>query len=554
MKRIPAGVWLALLLCAAVVVPAVAQSRVEQFGFFERKHQASEASENPYTAISAEATIERPDGSRRTLPLFWDGETTWRVRISPDAIGKWNYTVRSGDPGLNGAAGSFECVASSRLGGLRPMESFPSHFQRQNGERVWFLGDTAWGYFTDSVPENHHRRQAEHYARTRAGQGFNVIHSMLLSEAGAGNRNGPPFDDLATEKLNPRYWQEVDDRLAFANAQGLTVGLAIAWGNKRNTEPFAWRRFPSAAARKRYTRYVAARYGAYDVYFLVAGEWHAEIRTREAADPNEVFREFVELGETLAAANPHGRMIGIHAATRPGSVRDFVSTGWASFADYQQNYRRLHGRVLLSRYLRGPVVNSEYGYLLRDEDGDGKPDKSNSFSTEDMRHASWDIAMAGGYLVTGFGTTYFAGYRDPGPFDVDAPKNDEWEEQIGHIRKLFEAVEWWKLVPADPLVSSAAPRQGDRSYTVRNRARPPVATYWAMADPGRTYLLYTRGVTEPVELEAVCWPGLQVRLFNPRTGKFTAAGSHEGWAPFVFQPPDKQDWVVLLEADSSDGR
>jgi hypothetical protein len=546
MKSKFALICLSLAACMAQV-PA-AQPQVGRFGVFERQHRASGAPANPYTAISAEATFLRPDGSRWTLPLFWDGGTSWRVRISPDAIGKWSYTVRSADAGLNGAKGSFECVASDHAGGLTPMRDSPSHFQRQNGKRVWFLGDTAWGYFIDSEPDNHHRPQAEHYVKSRAGQGFNVIHSMLLSEVGGGNQNGAPFDDLASEKLNPRYWQEVDSRLAFANAQGLTVGLAIAWADKQRTEPFAWRRFPGIEARKRYARYVAARYSAYDVYFLVAGEWNAEIRTREKTTAGEVFAEYVRLGDALASADPHERMIGIHPGTRPGSVREFASTPWMSFGDYQQNYRDLHRRVLLSRYLRGPVVNSEYGYLLRDNDGDGQADKANSYSTADMRHASWDIVMAGGYLVTGFGTTYLAGHRDPGPFDVEAAKNDEWERQIGHFRALFEQVPWWKLIPADALVSSAQPRQDDRIDGGGREVHPPAATYWAIADPGGTYLIYARGMTKPIMLDTACWRQLRVRLFNPRTGEFTGAGSHDGGTPYTFQPPDGQDWVALLDA------
>jgi hypothetical protein len=519
---------------------------VGRYEIFEASFEAAEAPANPYVQVSAEAAITRPDGGRWSIPLFWDGGKTWRVRVSPDVPGAWSYTVRSAAPGLNGRSGRFHCVDSTRPGGLQPLRSSPSHFQRQNGTRFWFLGDTAWGYFTDSGEDNHHRAQTEHYVKTRASQGFNVIHSMLLSEQGVGNQNGMPFDDLSAEKINPRYWQEVDSRLAFANRHGLTVGLALAWGDKRKVEPFAWRRFPGPEARRRYARYVAARYSAYDVYFLLSGEWHAEVRTRQNATEEQVFREFVELGDVLADADPHDRMVAIHPMTRHGSVREFGSAKWMAFADYQQNYRDLHGQVLLSRYLRGPVVNAEYGYLLRDADGDGKPDKSNSYSTEDMRFASWDIVTAGGYLVTGFGTTYFAGHRDPGPFDVDAGKNDEWEAQIGCLKKFFEQLEWWKLVPADELISSEV-RRGLERLGERG-LRPPATTYWAMAAPGETYVLYVRGTTQPVELALGARPQrFRIRQFNPRTGQFRSLGEQPVPARYKYQAPDQQDWVVLLE-------
>jgi hypothetical protein len=536
-------------LLAGILLPAcaVAETRVGRYELFEATFEAAAAPANAYVELSAEATFTRPDGRSWAIPLFWDGGRTWKVRVSPDVTGRWSYTVKSSDPGLSGRSGAFECVASDRPGGLRPMPSAPSHFQRQNGAPVWFLGDTAWGYFTDSPEDNHHRLQTEHYVQTRAAQGFNVIHCMLMSEQGVGNQNGKPFDDLSSEKLNPRYWQEVDQRLAFANRHGLTVGLALAWGDKRKVEPFAWRRFPNLEARRRYARYIASRYSAYDVYFLISGEWHAEARTREKATEEQIFHEFVEIGNAVAAADPHDRMAAIHPMTEYGSVREFASAPWMSFGDYQQNYRNLHGRILVSRYLWGPVVNSEYGYLFRDADGDGKPDKSNSYSTEDMRFASWDIVTAGGYLVNGFGTTYFAGHRDPGPFDVDAAKNDEWERQIGYIRKFFEQTEWWKLVPADELVSSPAARGSERP--AERGIRPPATTYWAMANPGETYLLYVRGTTQPLDFSLGARPRhFRIREFNPRTGQFRDLGEQEVRGSYRCQPPDEQDWIILLSA------
>ncbi len=190
----------------------------------------------------------------------------------------------------------------------------------------------------------------------RAGQGFSAIHSMLLSEAGWGNAGGPPWQDLGAERINPADWQEVDGRLASANGQGLVVGLALA-----------------------------------------------EARTRPAPE-GEVRREFVAIGDALHAADPHGRMIAIHPMTSGGSVREFSEAAWMALGDYQQNYHDLHERILQSRSFNKPVVNSEYGYHLRDQDGDGVPDKDNSTSLEAIRHATWDVVMAGGYVVTGFET------------------------------------------------------------------------------------------------------------------------------------------------------
>lgn len=545
---------LASFLSASLAVTHLSadQANVKQFGFFEATFTASGDYDNPYTALDPQARLTRPDGSTRTIPLFWDGDKTWKLRISPDAVGEWSYAVHSQDTGLNNKSGSLTCTSSDLTGSIQPMQGFPHHFQYQNGQPMWFMGDTAWGLLTDSEEEKHDRAAAEAYLQARADQGFNVVHSMVLSEAGWGNSGGLPFDKIANQQINPAYWQELDHRIGFANNQGIVVGLALAWGDKRKQEPFAWRMFPNVQARKRYARYIAARYSAYHVYFLVSGEWHAEVRTRPSTD-DEVRREFIEIGDTLDSADAHGRMIGIHPMTQHGSVREFNDAGWMSFGDYQQNYRDLHERLLESRRFNKPVVNSEYGYHLRDRDGDGTPDKDNSTSLEAIRHASWDIAMAGGYLVTGFGTTYFGGNRDPGPFNLHAAQNDEWEHQIGMITQLLSRTDWWKLEPHDDWLTCGNSRGVEGRHL--GRLTPPPITYWLLAEPRQNYIAYARGVTQKLTLNL--GPNgtgeYRVRFYSPRTGEYRELATKQFIEQsYEWSPPDNQDWVVQLQRTDSE--
>ena len=154
--------------------------------------------------------------------------------------------------------------------------------------------------------------------------------------------------------------------------------------------------------------------------------------------------DFVALGNALQSVNANGRMIGIHPMTPHGSTREFRDAAWMSFADYQQNYFELHARVLESRRVAKPVVNGEYGYYLRDADGDGVVDKHHSYSAADMRNATWDIVMAGGYVVTGFGSTYMGGHRHPTAFLPEDPKNEPWIAQIGVMKTFFTGFDWWR--------------------------------------------------------------------------------------------------------------
>lgn len=549
-----------LLLCAACIylAPAIklygspATTEVEKFGFFEMSLNSTGYYTNPYTDNEAAVELERPDGTAWTIPMFWDGGTSWKFRVSPDMEGDWSWKINSPDKGLNGRKGKFSCKPSKLRGSIMPMKDFPYHFQYQNGEPMWFMGETAWALFTDEVSEKLDRKGAEKLITTRAAQGFNVIHSMILSEAGWGNSGGMPFEDLSKQVINPGYWQEMDQRIGFANSNGIICGLAIAWGDKNKKVPFSWRMFPDNEARKRYVRYMAARYSAYKVFFLVSGEWHGEVRTRPSTEA-ELKKEFIETGNALDAAEPHGRMIAIHPMTAHGSVREFNDAPWMSFGDYQQNYSQVHTRLLESMKFNKPVVNSEYGYYLRDQDGDGVPDKDNSTRIESMRHATWDIVMAGGYFVTGFGTTYFGGFRDPGPFDVDAAKNDDWEMQASLIKKIFSGFEWWKLSSHDEWLSSASKPEGDLKHL--GQIAPPARVYWLLAESGRHYLVYARGMKESIMLN----PGgnvtgtFRARLINPVKGIVRdIEGEHKLENGFSWTPPDDKEWLLHLFEKSAD--
>ncbi len=534
----------------ALSVSLTAGQNVDRFGFFETSFKATRQYANPYTELKASAAIRRPDGTGCTLGLFWDGTDVWTLRISPDLVGQWRFKVSSADEGLDGQMGQFTCVRSKRKGSIRPMPGFPHHFAYQDGTPFLFWGDTAWGLYQDEPSEKLHRKAVLHYIDERADQGINVMHSMLLQEAGWGNRGGNPFESMARQTLNPAYWREIDVRLRYLNDRGIIGGLVLGWGDKRKKEPFAWRLFPSVEARKRYARYIASRYGAYDVYFIVAGEWHAEIRTRAAVTKQAIRDEFIQIGNTLYDSDAHKRMVGIHPMTQEGSVREFNRAEWMSFADYQQNYRTLHTRILESRPYSGPIVNSEYGYFLRDSDSDGHVDKANSMTAESMRHATWDIIMAGGYPVTGYGTTYMGGNRDKGPFNVDDSRNDIWERQYRAAQRFLSKFKWWKLEPHDDWISSAESRTSDRSVRIgpRSLLSPPMRTYWLLAEPGRSYVAYVRGLKDKViiKLNSSADGIGRARLLDPRTGRSRPVEVKISRGSCEWSPPDEQDWVLHL--------
>jgi len=484
---------------------------VSRYGVFEQSFTHSGSYANPYLEASATATVLGPDGRSRAVPLFWDGGATWTMRFSPDGAGRWSWQVGSADPGLDGHASVFDVLDRATGGGIRRRGASPHHFERQDGTPFWWLGDTQWRAFGSDPEEALDHSAVLHYLDVRAAQGFNYVHASLMTPGR--NEGGDIFGSVPDQTLNPAYFQEVDERVRAMNDRGITAGIVLAWGSG---DP-SWTSFTSDAARLRYARYVAARYSAFDVAFIVSGEWD-EARFPKAA--------FDSIGAEIRSSDPHGRLIGIHGT---GSVEEFAGEAWMSFGDYHQLYTSLHGNILAARDHAKPVVNAEYAYYLRDQDGDGIVDKPNSATLEQIRHATWDLAMGGGYFVTGWGTTYLGGVRDPGLFDPDDPRNDDWEEDVQHVKTLFTGLDWWTLEPHDALLAGPGLR-------------------YCLARIGAQYVAYVRGAGGPLALSLGGAPAgiYDVRLFDPRAGAFSDLPAYAGMGPAMLTPPDDRDWVFVL--------
>jgi hypothetical protein len=191
---------------------------------FERSFTQSGSSQNPYVEVTAAARFIRPDGDERAIPLFWDGGKEWKVRFSPDAIGPWRWSVRSSDPGLDGASGSFNCVPSRRHGGIKAMAGFPYHFQYQDGTPFWLSGDTQWEGFADDPQQGLTAASMSRYLALRAEQGFNYVHTEVIglvrsTNLDAEGRENRPFLDYHAETINPAYFR-VDARACEATRSG----------------------------------------------------------------------------------------------------------------------------------------------------------------------------------------------------------------------------------------------------------------------------------------------------------------------------------------------
>jgi len=534
------------------------EAEVDRYAVYEKSFEHEGSYDNPYRQVAADAILARHNGGEeKKVPLFWDGGTSWKFRFSPDAPGRWTWRIESGDSGLNGQSGVFSCVHSKLRGAVVANHS-PKRSIWQNGEGYWLFGDTQWAAFDTNPEEELNAESMRRYVEARAGQGFNFLQTALL--AGAENEGGPAFADYAKEDLNPGYWAEVDRRVAHMNEQGMLAMLTLAWGGESKTAPGfkTWLDFPDDEARKRFVRYVVGRYSAYNVGFSMAGEWDLAAAGDGAEERTRM------LGSLAAESDPHERLITVLPAS--GSSRGlspFHEEPWLSFAGYRYEFGNLHQTALEHYERTNPLAYAGYGVYLLDGEG-GR-------SLDEMRHATWDVTMAGYNVVTAFASTYMGGANHPGPFGVDDPKNEPWIEQIQHVRELFMELapkdnmrggwrwvqpfgdNWGEKFRGDELISCDRNRDAASSGE-----RPPRVAHWGRGKPGfgHTGVIYVRGHRGPhtwTPIEDVNEPEdfapehiHRVYRFNPRTGEYKEMGDHKGPSAAPFTVPDDRDWVFVV--------
>ncbi|HUT89488.1 MAG TPA: hypothetical protein VMY37_08330 [Thermoguttaceae bacterium] len=103
------------------------------------------------------------------------------------------------------------------------------------------------------------------------------------------------------------------------------------------------------------------------------------------------------------------------------------------------------------------------------------------------------------------------------------------------------------LTEPDGKTTRSTPLFWDGGKT-RSLTQPPAATYGCLAESGRRYVVYGRGLKKPVELSLKASSGsLSARQFDPRTGESKTVVPRVADNRLTYQPPGDRDCVLLLE-------
>jgi len=295
--------------------------------------------------------LEGP-GLRRRVYGFWDGDRTYRVRLVAPRPGTWRWKSGSNcpDDGLTGLTGTFEACEwtdpekqanSNRRGFLRPTQ-IGHALEYADGTPCFLLGDTWWAtptfrfpWYDDDVPRPLGQTMGfKDMVRHRKQQGYNCI-AMLAGfpnwandgyppnvvaqdqertvirsawpQAGRNsakdmhNEGGRPFEfpgrvpgfetvypDL--ERINPRYFQHMDKKVAYLCDQGFVPFIEVI---RRDASQAMKRYYAWPEVYIRYIHYVWCRYQAFNCILspIHFDSGHMSIPSREYNPPINMLLE-----------------------------------------------------------------------------------------------------------------------------------------------------------------------------------------------------------------------------------------------------------------------
>lgn len=479
----------AVVLCApdAVRAGAVACRVWEKV---EIVLQAENSYENPYKDVIVWVDLKGPDFEKRCYG-FWDGGSTFRVRVLTTAPGWWSWVSGSNqiDAGLNGRRGDFASTAWSMLekagnpcrrGMVRPSVNGRA-FEYADGTPFFLVGDTWWSAGTFRYPWREDDRSRpigpgaafQDYVRFAREQGFNCIAMIaafpnwandgkpahLQMEDGtvlrsawqqpgtgsakdmhdeAGNRaflfpgRTPGYEQIFPDldRINPAYFRSLDRKTDYLNANGIIPFIEVS----RRDIGQAWKKYydwPDSYVR--YIEYIWSRYQSNICLFSpIHFDWSGA--TLPAPDWNAAANAVIE----KFGPPPFGTLVSCNS--NPSSLRNFghVDTaGWLTFHQIGNGLRTHDSYGLLTEIFNRtppvPAINGEPYYAgMGRSNSEKDPDCAGGGLLSDLYCRS---AMYGSVLSGGLGGhIYGAGGWDGGMWGGNIESQAE-----SHI---WEAIQW----------------------------------------------------------------------------------------------------------------
>jgi hypothetical protein len=479
---------------------------VPKYGVAEVTLAAAETYPNPYLLMPGDnetpgfvtGAFIGPSGQRIVMDGFWDGGSTWNVRMAPTEVGTWAYTTSSADSGLNGRTGRFACIPSASKGFIRVDPDHPHHFRWEDGTPFYWVADGTFIAHFSGPPAQGPRVDDGSFRSQRSirvNQGFTATHwgfygfgKPSFRNRNQQNEGGPPFIDYDPDRLNPFYHQYGDHRVKILHDLGVNSQFQLGWPDQSILRIGHTRL-------KRYWRYLIARYAAYNISYNLFGE------VQEFG--SSYLSLAIDYAELTRRWDPYQHLLSTHTLNAT-LERVFLAQPWLDFIILQQPTEATSEYLAYNK----PVINAEYGGY----DGDNVPGGSGA-DPDAIRSMIWEIRMRGGYFVYelwGKGGLHSRGAR-----------------YVSINNRFFRDRTRFRLLEYHPELFAGQP---------------------GLANPGQEYITYQRGGGNIAVDLSTTTQMLSVEWLNPRTGKIIEISPVSGGMVRTFTALDTSDWVLHIYA------
>jgi hypothetical protein len=427
--------------------------------------------------------------------------------------------------------------------GVFPLRVEPGkrHLVDASGRPFLLHADTAWSLIAD-LPIG----EAETYLEDRRQKGFNAVIVNLLERKFA--RNAPsnfygasPFStpgDFSTP--NEAYFTHADQVLRTAAEKGILVLLTPAYIGAEGTDE-GWLQEMLASGEgsmTAYGRYLGKRYSLYtNILWVNAGDHDPPTNGRELVRRIALgIKDFDVTSLHTAHTNPESSPTTIWAGESWLSVNNVYT-----YVDVPSMARSAHAIGM-------PFLLFESRY---------ENERTPAEGTEQRVRVQAYQALLSGAMGQAFGNNPIWHFGGQGIFNVSPSDWQQWLNSPGansmvHLRTLFAAREWWKLVPDATNTFLTGGYAGSEPYELAVAAR---------ASDGSFALVYIPSAREvTVDLAQLSGTHVVARWYDPASGQFLPVpGSPFARASQVLPTPTGgnasttgafSDWVLVLESAS----
>jgi hypothetical protein len=543
--------------------------KVQRWDVHEVVLRGGTAYTNPFTDVRLEAAfIHRDTGKRVAVNGFYDGDSTWRIRLMPTEPGEWEYATTSNDHQMDGQSGILSCTDRTEPFLHGPLSVREHHFFHADGTPRFLISTRLSCHL--SSPDTWSR--AVRYLKSF---GINRILFMMGGVAYSIKQlygDGPDF-----WQYNVGAFRAIDTFIDALRREDIIASPYFYYFNDGVQKRM------SLDQDKAYLRYGMARFDAYaNVMPVLSNEVEQKSmhdRTastaydlRSHAWCNEVgpyLAEFAVFGVPVTVHNPmeHFRCVrpGFYTLLKDwpfpwascmlrqmqlgglGSVpeiRDDV--GESGVPQYNARAYARHNELLYGLRKFGiPVVNEEPGYAhndfvepVDDVNGLGQneylPGSWNNQNPNTVLCTFWTAFLAGAYTMWGNFDTHETGDPFHGIKRTNTPR------YLKILQDFASSVSYWDMEPINEAVSAAEELIDGKPYR----------TNFCLGRKGVAYIVFSlSGGSILLSLA----PGARYRIeqMDPRTGRRTTRGTAAG-GDRVFPVAEKEQ-VVIAKAEPGGG-